>query len=710
MRKTKDIQKEDGLRISRLLRRMYWACLFLSVLIILQIINIQYRWEPDSKLERYFLPAKTQEKQAPERGSITDRHGNLLAISTPMYDIYMDCTVRVDEFNTKPKAIRDSMERDWLMKADRLSRELPRVLAKDGKNYSYYINLIKSKRYSKSGAYVPITKNIDHSTYLELRSLPLFNEGQYKGGIIKREIETRQYPYGTLAGRVIGDVKINKENPSASRYLGIEGQYDYILRGKEGSQWMKRTDRGNIVDSDSTIVEVEHGMDIRTTLDIDIQEIADNALRKNIESDPEIQGGCVIVMDVKTGAVRAMVNLLKNRKGELGENYNMAVGRSGEPGSIFKTATLMTLLDEGKTRLSATMKTNGGKMEDFPSLRPCEETLRYERNTGKRTITVEDGLKVSSNYVFRRLVADHYLDCPEEFIDRLYEYHLHDSYQFDLNERAQSKPELPASDPKMGKYDLVSTAIGYNVKETPLNIVTFYNAIANDGKMMKPYLIEAHEQNGKVVKAFGPEILNGSICSKETADSLTKALKMVTLEGTAATRLRNAKCVVAGKTGTARVVLDSEDNPKRNDPYESVDGLRKYQATFVGFFPADQPKYTAIVVLYSGLRQTSIGGGNLPALTYKEIVDKVWALDSSWGNEIEATGGVPEMQTSYIGTNRSSNAPVPDLMGMGLTDAIYAIENNGYRCQHEGIGHVVSQTPAAGKILKKGETVKIVLK
>lgn len=714
MIKDRDIQKtDDGLRISRLLRRMYWFFLFLSVVIIGQIINLQARWEPDSNLVRYFQPTRYEQKDAPERGMIMDRNGNLLAISTPMYDINMDCTVLLEDFaRAKTQRKRDSLEKDWMDKARRLSYELPKVLAKDGHDADYYYNLIRTNRYSKKGGRknVPITKNIDHSTYLKLRSLPLFNEGQFKSGMIKKDVESRQYPYGSLAGRVIGDVKINKENPEYSRHIGIEGHYDFILRGTEGSQWMRRTDRGSIVDPDSTIVEAVDGTDIRTTLDIEIQEVADKALRKNILSDPEIEGGCVVVMDVETGAVRAMVNLLKNSAGELGEIYNMAIGRSGEPGSIFKTATLMTLLEEGKTTLSTTMPTNGGKMEDFPQLNACEETRRYERNTGKKTITVEDGLKVSSNYVFRRLVADNYLDCPDEFIDKFYEYNLHDGYEFDLRERAQSRPVLPKPDPKMGKYDLVSAAIGYNVRETPLSIVTFYNAIANNGKMMKPYIIESYEKDGKVVKKFGPEILNGSICSKKTADSLTRALTMVTLEGTAATRLRNAKCVVAGKTGTARVVLDSTDNPAKGRPYESVDGRRKYQATFVGFFPADAPKYTAVVVLYSGLRRTSIGGGNLPALTYKEIVDNIWSMDSSWGETYTGRGNVPEMRTEYIATIAGSEVPVPDLKGMGLSDAVYAAENNGYKLEFEGIGHVASQTPAAGKTHKKGETIKVVLK
>ncbi len=710
--KEKDRNKgNDDLRISRLLRRMYWLFLVLSVLIIFKAVHIQVRWEPDPKIVKNFLPKRYEQKEAPERGTIQDRHGNLLAISTPLYNIYMDCTVLKEDFAQMEKG--DSLENDWMKKAWLLSRELPRVLKKDGKTADYYYDIVRKHRESDTldgRKHVLITKNIDHSTYLELRSLPLFNEGRFRSGMIKEEVEKRQYPYGSLAARVIGDVKINKDDPKNSRYLGLEGKYDYILRGEEGRQWMRKTDRGTIVDPDSTITEALDGTDIITTLDIDIQEVADKALRKNIESDPEIDGGCVIVMDVQTGAIRAMVNLSKNKEGNLGEIYNMAIARAGEPGSVFKTATLMTLLEEGKTTLSSVYKTNGGVMEDFPEINPCEETRKYENRTKKKTITVEDALKWSSNYVFRRIVADNYLDCPDEFINKLYEYNLHDAYQFDLTEVAQSRPKLPQPDPKMGKYDLVSAAIGYNVEETPLNIVAFYNAIANDGKMMKPYLIEKHMKDGKTVKKFGPEILSGSICTKATADSLTKALTMVTLEGTAATKLKNAKCVVAGKTGTARVVLGPEDNPSKREQYLSVDGRRRYQATFVGFFPADEPKYTAIVVLYSGLRNTSIGGGNLPALTYKEIVDKIWAMDGRWGEVLEKRTDVPMMSSGYISTDRKGSAPVPDVKGMGLKDAIYAIENNGYKCSYEGIGHVVSQTPAAGKRIGKGETIKVVLK
>ena len=708
MSKGQDIHKKQDW-ISILLWVFYCVFLALSIAIICKMINIQFVWEPDPEYVRYFQPKHEQVITKPERGTILDRNGKLLAISTPMYNINMDCTVRKDEFaKVKDPRKRDSLENDWKRKAKLLSQELPKVLAKDGRNADYYYNLIVTHRDSnlKGRKNVLISRNVDHQTYLKLKTLPLFNEGQFKSGMIKTEIETRQYPYGELAGRVIGDVRINKDNPEESRFMGIEGQYDYILRGKDGSQWMKRTDKGLIVDQDSAIVAVQHGQDIRTTIDIDIQDIADRALRRYITDDERIEGGCVVVMDVKTGAIRAMVNLLKNSKDVLGENFNMAIGRPGEPGSIFKAATLATLLEDGHVTLETEIPTNHGRMSDLPKINDDQYIKDWEKKHNTKTIKVLDGFKISSNYVFRRLVIDNYKDNPQDFTNRLYDYRLNDSYTFDLKEPGgtSSRIQQPSS-----KYDLASTAIGYSIMETPLNMLTFYNAIANNGKLMKPYLIESYETDGRVDKKFSPEVLNGSIVSKATADTLTRALKMVTLEGTA-TRLKNAKCVVAGKTGTAWTVLRPDEKPQKGKPFESINGEKKYQATFVGFFPADEPKYSAIVVVYTKLTRGSVYGGVIPAMTFKEIVDNLWSLDSSWGEEFQAKAKIPEMKTDYIATRQGSAIPVPDVKGMGLKDAIYAIENNGYKCIYEGIGHVVSQNPAAGKVCKKGETIKIVLK
>lgn len=708
MKQESNIKKDKRDRIGLTLWVLYCFFLLLSILIIVRICSIQFGWEPDQDLVKYFQPKRYQQIEKPERGAILDCNGKLLAISTPMYNIHMDCTVRKDEFAAaKTARRRDSLENDWKKKAWLLSRELPEVLAKDGKDADYYYNLIISHRDSdlKGRKNVLITKNIDHLTYLRLKELPLFNEGRFKSGMIKTEIETRQYPYGKLAGRVIGDVRINRENPKESRFLGIEGQYDYILHGREGSQWMKRTDRGNIVDQDSAIVEVVHGQDIRTTLDINIQDIADRALRRHIAQDERIQGGCVVVMDVRTGAVRAMVNLQKNSKEELGENFNMAIGRPGEPGSIFKAVTLATLLEDGLVTLGTTIPTNHGRMDDMPKINDDQYIKDWEKKHNTSRISVLDGFKISSNYVFRRLAIDNYQDDPEGFLSRLYEYNLNDSQEFDLTEKGGTGSRIQDSG---NKYYLASAAIGYSIMQTPLNMVTFYNAIANNGKMMKPYLIESFEQNGVTTKEFGPEIVNGSIFSKATADTLTRALKMVTLEGTG-TRLKNARCVVAGKTGTARTVLSPGENPSK-DPYVSTDGERKYQATFVGFFPADEPKYTAIVVVYTKPTRGSVYGGAIPAMTFREIVDNIWSMDCTWGDDLSSRARVPEMRHTYIGTRKGTSIPVPDVKGMGLKDAIYAIENNGYKCVYDGIGHVVSQSPAAGVTCTKGETIKLVLR
>ena len=715
MAKRNKERPEDKHRISKILWFLYITFLVLSVVLIFRIIGIQYFWKPDPQTVEYFQPRRYENRTKPERGAIMDMNGKLLAISTPMYNINMDCAVLKDEFRAGKTARQtDSLEREWREKARLLCNELPKVLAKDGKTAGYYYDLIMRNRESdklRGRRNVPITRNIDHSTYLKLCELPLFNEGQFKSGMIKTEVDTRQYPYGSLAGRVIGDVRINKENPEESRYLGIEGQYDYILHGKEGSQWMKRTDKGSIVDPDSTVVEVENGKDIRTTLDIDIQDIADRALRRHITDDEEIEGGCVVVLDVKTGAVRAMVNLQKNSKGELGEFFNMAIGRPGEPGSIFKAVTLATLLEDGKVELQDKIPTNRGRITEMPEIAADSYITNWEREHKTSSISIQDGFKISSNYVFRRLVLDNYGEKPEKFIDKLYEYKLNDAYDFDLEEKGGTSSRVP--DPGSDGWSrstLPSVAIGYSVMETPLNVAAFYNAIANNGKMMKPYLIESHEEDGKVVKKFGPEILNASAFSKATADSLTKALTMVTLEGTGATRLKNAKCTVAGKTGTARMVLDPSERKGSRDPYRDIDGRRKYQATFVGFFPAEEPQYTAIVTVYTKPTTKSVYGGVIPAMTFRELVDQVWSLDSRWGDEYTRQAEIPAMKPEYIATVSGTVIPVPDVKGMGLKDALYAIENNGYKCVYEGMGHVVSQTPAAGTRSSKGETVKLVLR
>lgn len=696
----------ENKRASDVLTFFHAVFLALAIASVVMIAITQYIWEPDPKYLSYFHPFKKKMDINPDRGSILDHNGKLLAMSTPMYDIHMDCYVMKAKHD-KDKENGKENEDKWIDKAYKLAERLPEVLKEEGKDEEYYRNLIIEGR-AKKRQYVSIAKNIDHGTLLKLQKLPLFNEEQTKGGLIVEKKETRQYPYGNLAGRVIGYVKNNDD--TAKIHMGIEGKYDYILHGKKGAEWKKITDNKAIIkDVDSNIVAVEHGLDVRTTLDIDLQDIADRALRRNIAEETDIVGGCVVILEVETGAVRAMVNLKKDKNGNFRETFNFATGRPAEPGSVFKAVTLTTLLEDGKVQLEDRLKTNHGIMSDMPEFKPDTYITSYERKNQTSEIPVIDGFKISSNYVFRRLVKDHYGDDPERFIDRLHAYNFGEAYEFDLTEPGVARPMIP--DPTSSRwtmYDLANVAIGYSSRVTPLQVATFYNAIANDGKMMKPYVVESIEDNGKVLQEFKPVILNGAICSKATADTLTRALKMVTLEGTAS-RLKNAKCIVAGKTGTSRIHLDDNERAGSRDPYEDINGRKKHQATFVGFFPADQPKYTAIVVVYTGLISHNVYGGSIPALTFKDIADELWAYSPDWGEGLKSRGEVPQMLADHITTGNSADVPVPDLTGLGLRDAVYAIENNGYRCRHIGTGHVVAQTPAQGEKLKKGETITITL-
>ena len=701
-----DKEERDRRRPSNVLILFHVVFLIAAILIIGKIIYLQFIWEPDPKYVSYFQPKRDKNEIEPQRGSILDHNGKLLAMSTPMYNVYMDCYVMKEEY-AKDKNGAEK-EAEWIQKAQQLAKELPAVLKEDGRSASYYSDLILTGRRNKR-RYVPIAKGIDHGTLLELKKLTLFRERTYRSGMIVEKEETRQYPYDELARRVIGYVKHNSDTNTL--HIGIEGEYNYYLHGTEGLEWKKITDGKDMIqDMDSSVVKVVDGMDIRTTLDIDIQDIADRALRNNMAAEEDIVGGCVVVLDVETGAVRAMVNLQKDRNGNFREVFNMATGTPAEPGSVFKAVTLTTLLEDGYIELEDKIATNHGRMDDMPRIKPDGYITSFERNKGVSSISVLDGFKISSNYVFRRLVKDHYGDNPEEFINRLHEYNFGEAYDFELKEKGSSRPTIP--DPKSAGwtiYDLVSVAIGYSARVTPLQVAAFYNAIANNGKMMKPYVVESIEDQGRTVKEFKPVILNGSICSKATADTLTRALTMVTLEGTAS-RLKNARCTVAGKTGTSRIHLPKEERPGSNDPYSDINGRKKHQATFVGFFPAEQPKYTAIVVVYTGLMSHDVYGGKIPAMTFKEIVDGIWAYDSSWGNEIKAKGSIPQMKEEAISISKAADAPVPDVKGLGLRDALYAIENNGYRCSHSGTGHVISQTPAPGSKLSKGQTISITLR
>ena len=693
------IEKEKD-TISMLLYALYGLFLLLTLLIIGKIIHIQTRYSVDPRVVHLFHPTNTKVIDEPSRGAIIACDGRLLALSTPLYQVYMDCAVRKDAFAADKDGA--DKEREWQEKAAALAEGLARIYPERSAQ-AWRKLILDGRRDNKR--YVRIGGRIDHETLQRVKALPLFSEGANKGGLQVEKIDTRQYPYGTLARRTIGYVKDNSRSNGNSR-IGIEGKFDYELHGREGYEWLRTTDsRRRVHNYDSLTVAAVDGMDVRTTLNIDFQDIADRALRRQIQDEPKIQGAVCIIMETATGAIRAMVNLQRDTLpgSDFQERINLALGQVGEQGSVFKTVTLMSLLEDGHVKsLQQTLPTNRGAVSG--GYRIDNHILDYERQTGRRDITVKHGFEISSNYVFTYLATKYYGSHPQDFFDRIYSYKLGERFDFDIDGLGTPQVTDPRS-PGWSRTTLGTTAYGYSIAVTPLHVAAFYNAIANKGRMMKPYLVESIEQYGVVKKKYGPVLLN-SICSRATADTLIRALMAVTEEGTGK-RLRQAKLTVAGKTGTAQVALSPAEKPRKGDAYHDIAGRKKNQGTFVGFFPAEAPKYTILVTVYSTLSLTSFYGGTLPALAVGEIVDNIYAIDATWGERLSRKGSLQPM------TARNEAMPVgtaPALKGLGLRDALYEIEQAGYRCSYTGTGHVASQSPAPGTALETGKTIQLTLK
>lgn len=589
-----------------------------SFFVIARIVHIVLFYDVDERCAHRFHMNVSRKSLNPVRGSILAYDGRPLAVSSPLYQTYMDCAVHKTEYERTP-----DKEKEWRVEARLLADSLSAMFG-DNTPEGYYRMIIREREAGHH--YVKIGKPVSLTDYRRIEAFPLFKRGRNYSGVQNKVFDSRSYPYGSLARRTIGYVKDNSVN--GGNDIGIESSFNKELHGKDGYMYMRTSDAGMIPDKDSSRVKSVDGLDVRTTIDIDIQDIAHNSLLKGIQEDGRIKDGCCIIMDVKTGAIRAMVNLARSSDGSIGETINIAISRAGAPGSVFKAATMMSLLEDGKVEFSDSIPTNGGKNPGFVA---DDHITKYERATGRKYVGLMHSFKHSYNYTFRYLVNEYYKGNEKHFIQNLSKYGLGSlltDTEFDIEGLA--KAYLPGEkDPKKEYWDatkLPSISTGYSIKETPLHILNFYNTIANGGKMMKPYLVESLESHGTVKKHFGPGVLKNSICSKSTRDSLVVALEKVIDEGTG-TSLRNAKFKVAGKTGTARI----EDG-----------GLKgSYRATFVGFFPSDAPKYSAIIVTFSYPGMGTLYGASNIKL-YKDIVNRIYALDTESGDAITHKGRMPK--------------------------------------------------------------------
>lgn len=691
-----------------------------SIAAIYGIISIQFFWKPDEKTQIFFRAMPQERVVQPVRGNILATDGRPMALAIPNFHITIDCSIRKKDFDEKrsKKEFKDvikrpgrrdstclrtgsEMEKIWREKAYQMCMNMGPMIGKDG-NAIY--NEIISRRDSGKQSQYKVAEFIDYETKEAIRRLPLACEGRYKSGLIIDEESVRDYPYGSLARKTIGFLP-KKGNPDGSK-TGIEFSCDSLLRGTQGLESLISADGGQqIVDHRSKRIPVKDGYDILTTLDIDIQNLCDRELRKTFATRGDIEGGCMMVMEVATGAIRAMVNLKRDNDGRYRENYNYAVLYKGATGSVFKAASLMALLEDGKVALNDTVSTYGGvyKFQGWTCDDQMHTGVKYYPD---KRICIGEGLEISSNIVFSTLVYHHYRQHPEEFRNHLHAFHLDENFDFDIE--GLQKPYIPRPGDKVWSGSTMpNISIGSSIDLCPLHTLTFYNAIAGRGRMMKPYLVEAIQKDGKIIKKIDPKTIDEHICRKEVADTLTKGLCRVTegKKGTAYWAFRNAPYRFAGKTGTGRLTIYDE----KGRPITNLGGKTKNIGTFIGFFPADKPKYTLMAVGYQDISLASLYG-SLFSYTVRAVADALYAMDAENGKVIKGHGKLGKSNKEIPVISSADTPLVPDLKDRGLSDAIWMIENSGYKCEYEGMGRVRSQSPAAGTRYNKGNVVKIVLK
>ncbi|MFP4555925.1 MAG: penicillin-binding protein [Bacteroidales bacterium] len=644
----------------------------------------------------------------PVRGDVCAIDGRLLATSVPYFEIRMD--------------LRAAGLTDELFHAniDSLAIYLAKHFG-DKSRYTYKSELTNARKFGKNSRYHLVNSRlVNYLELQEIKQFPLFRLNPNVGGFIPVQVNQRIKPHASLASRTIGTATSNDVA------VGIEGAYDKILRGKAGISTRQRTTGNTWVEVNSGVqVEPEDGLDVITTLDVTLQDVAEKALREQLTQHEAIHGTAVL-MEVSTGNIKAIANLKRNSNGTYSEAFNYAIGEGAEPGSTFKLASLIALIEDGFISLEDSIDTGNGIVKYY------NQIITDSRTGGYGKISVKEAFEYSSNIGITELITKHYTGNESKFIDRLYSMNLNKPLGLPIKGEAAPYIKYPG-DKLWSGVSLPMMSIGYEITLTPLQILTFYNAIANNGRMVKPKFIHSIRRHGSTEKTFRTEVINPSICSRRTLNKVQEALEGVVETGTAR-NLRNANYKIAGKTGTAQIA-------RGKSGYRDEAGV-SHQASFAGYFPADNPKFSCIVVVNSPSR--SIYYGNLVAgPIFKEIADKVYATNPNWFPEVSTKpklAEVPESKSGdkeqlkvvfsnlnipfadeapknpWVSTWRNSEQVelkdrkivenlVPDVSGMCLKDALYLLENTGLKVTTNGRGTVRGQSILPGVKVNKGQQI-----
>jgi len=684
---------------------VYIVVIFIALSIIGRVLFIQFGEGEEWKKQSEKLNLRFDNIEA-MRGNILSSDGSLLATSVPIFEIRMDVA---SENITKEVFTRN---------IDTLALRLSQLF--NDKTASEYRKILNQAR-DESNRYLLIKRDVTYSDLKKLRTFPIFRMGKYKGGLIAVARNKRINPFKELAFRTIGwEREENKNN------VGIEGTFTNVLSGTAGKRLVQRIGNGTWrpINSDNEI-EPENGADIVTTINTDIQDVAESALQRQlIECDAD--HGCAILMEVKTGEIKAIANLGKEKDGTFVEKYNYAIAESSEPGSTFKLASILVALEDKVTDLDRSVATGNGTFQY------ANRVMHDSHEGGIGTITVKQAFELSSNIGISQVIYKAYWNRPQKFIDGLYALGINKLTGIEI--RGEGYPQIKnTKNRSWSKVSLPWMSIGYEVAITPLQTLTLYNAVANNGCMVRPMLIKEIRKSNLPVKVFQPFVINPAIASKITIDKVRKLLEGVCEEGTGK-NIKSSIFKIAGKTGTAQIAMNDNGYNKTN-----------YKASFVGYYPAEDPKYSCIVVINNPSKGVYYGG-SISGPVFLDIAQKVYATNSELhrkkndsiiqirtspkelvGNRndlmkicsvLELVNNSDKMQDEWVKSSRSESnftfssltpkiGVVPDVNGMGIRDAVYLLEKAGYKVKFTGLGKVIRQSVEPGVFVNRGTVINL---
>ena len=649
--------------------RMYFVAfmfLVMAVLILIKLNNIQWVEGPyyrklakERTVKNFTIPAN--------KGNVYSADGSLLATSIPEYSIYFDAVAPSSElFKENIKALSDSLSVMF------------------GKSSGHYQAKLQKARANKS-RYLFIAKKLSYTEQMRIKSFPLFNKGANKGGLIIEQKIVREHPIGLVAKRTIGYERSNEDGK------GLEYAFRDYLNGKNGHRMMQKIAKNQWKPiNDVNEKEPVDGYDIISTIDVYIQDIAHHALLKQLEYYTA-DHGCVVVMETKTGHIKAISNLGRAEDGSYYETQNYAITESHEPGSTFKLIDLIALLDDKKVDTSTVYDSRGGVVEYYG------KKVKDSKPGGYGKISVGKAFEVSSNTVLVQAVVDHYKNNPKQFVDRINSYGL--NKPLDLPIKGEGKPYIPQPG-TTGWYGttLPWMAFGYGLSVTPLQTLTLYNAVANNGVMVKPIFVSEIKEWNKIIKKFDTQVINPKICSQEALKKVHKVLENVVEKGTGS-KLYSKDFSMAGKTGTAQVNYKDKSN-------------MYYASSFVGYFPANQPKYSCIVVVHKPNVTAGYYGADVAGPVFKRIAQKIFTDSPSMNLVKNIDAKVVAQEKSYAEYYKKVEKEeqiVPNVKGMEGMDAVALLENLGLKVKVIGVGKVKKQSLTSGQAFNKNQIIIIEL-